>query len=175
MFKGGNWKQGTTACPDPVNDYVINVSIAWASPLEAGAQNRIEISTRIIECFEIENWNEYNDQPCDVMMPQQYQSFKVFTSNDKWCSNKTVKNGCVSGVLFTQCFRCQSTKKRSNSFNDCSSQRWNLKMKREGKKKTRHENRPRLFTIKFITEFVEVIYLKISWAVFECFALVSLS
>lgn len=90
MLKGWNWKQSTTACSDPINDNVFNVGISWASPFKAGAQNRIEISAGIIECFKIEKWNEYNDQPGDVMMPEQYQTFKFFTGNDKRCSNETV-------------------------------------------------------------------------------------
>lgn len=142
VFEGRNWKQGTTACPDPVNDNVINVCVAWASPLEAGAQNRIEISARIIECFKIENWNEYNDQPRDVMMmPEQDQTFKFFTSNNKWCSDEAVESGCVFWILLTQSLRGQSTEKSGDAFNDCSSQRWHLQERIQA----RDENHPSRF------------------------------
>lgn len=131
MFEGWNWKQGTGACTKPINNDMVDFCVAWASPLETGAQNRIEISARVIEGFKIENWYENNHHPCDVMMPEHQQSSKFFTSNDKWRSNETVKNCWVLWILFAQCLWSQSTEKRSNAFNYCTSQRGYLQIERD--------------------------------------------
>lgn len=82
VLESWNWEQSASTCSNPINDNMFNVGISRASPLKTGAQNGIEISAGIIEGFKIEKWNENNDQPRDVMMPEQYQTFKFFTSND---------------------------------------------------------------------------------------------
>lgn len=127
MLKGGNWEQSTSTRSNPVHDNVFNVRVTWTSPFEAGAQNGIEISARVIEGFKIEKWGEYNHQPRDVMMPEQYQTFKFFTGNDKWGSDETVEDRRVLGTLFAQCFRGQATEKCGNAFNHRTSQRGNLR------------------------------------------------
>lgn len=103
MFEGRNREQGSATGSNPIHDNMFNLCVTWASPFETGAQNGIEISARKIEGFKIEKWNEYNDAPRDMMMPDRYQTFKFFTGNNKRCANETVKDCRELWIFLAQC------------------------------------------------------------------------
>lgn len=127
IFEGRNRQHGAAASADPIHNDVLEISVPWASPLEAGAQDGIEISARVIEGFEIENGNEYHHQPSDVVVPEANQTFKFFTSYDERRSNETVEDGRELWVLLAESFRSQPAEKRGDAFNESTSQRGYLK------------------------------------------------
>ena len=102
MFEGRHREQSAATSADPVDDDVLEVRVARASPFQTGAEHGVEVAARVVEGFEIENGNEYEHEPSAVTPSKANQTGQFFTGHDERCANETVENRSEFWIFLAQ-------------------------------------------------------------------------